>query len=793
VTRLAQDARFALRSLRSNPASTILSTLTLAIGVAATTAVFTVVDHAMLRPLPFRDPDRLVRVSEMMTRTGHVTLRLREAVWRELQGSRSIFESIEAYRTDQRVLTGRGEPRLIALAGISPGLMSTLGVLPRLGRLFTPEEHAGGNVVLISESLWSSHLGRSPDIVGRTIELNGVRHVVVGVIPRVMGFPYASVEAWLPLGPSTSPLPMIQAVARLRPGVPIERARADLLTLSPALHTAGVLPRSVAPVVIPLATLGEYRRVPLLMLLGAVALVLAIACVNVANISLARAILRRRDLAVQAALGATGAQLARQVLLEGATIAVIGGAFGTLLAYGAVTSLERLAPRVILPVFTTGISLDGRALAFALSVSAATALLSSVVPGFSVFLRSAGIEDLKGGAAGLTTGPRYGRLRGLLVVAQCALAIVLLAAAGLFIRSFLRLQAVDPGFEPRDLLAVELVMPAAMKGDARVQLAAMGRIAASVRELPGVGSVAFAGAVPPAGTWMAAPIETDSGQITDAVWLALTPISPDYFRTTSIRILEGRAIHDDDPPSATIVSERFAKRIWPGVSAVGQRFRLPNEDWNVVIGVVSNVRLSSSPGEQEGFEFYYPFAREPSPWETYALFVRSAIDPAALIPMVKERIWSEDPRLPVTEAASMRVWLSDAIEAPRFYFVLMSLFAAIAAALAAVGIYGVVAFTVAQRTRELAIRAALGATPRRILQLVLANGMRLACVGVLIGLAGALAATRLLRGLLFQVSPHDAVTLAAVPACLLILALAGCYLPACRATRIDPLTALRAE
>jgi putative ABC transport system permease protein len=812
---LYRDLRFAVRGLCRSPGFTAVALLTLALGIGATSAIFSVVDGVLLRPLPYADPDRIVTAlhggRSPVAPANYLDWRAQSRAYDSTAAAQAWGPQREA------TLYGRGRPEALRGLRVTADLFQVLGVAPLHGRTFAPGEDQPGApaTVVLSHRLWQRRFAGDPAIVGQTLVLDGTAHTVVGVMPPGFAFPLfwlRNADLWAPLDLSARAQDRsgesLRLFARLRPGV--TRAQAQAETSAIWQRLAARHPRDTrADVVIGSLhekVVGNVQR-PLLVLLAGVGFVLLIGCANVANLLLARSAARRREIAIRASLGAGRGRLLRQLLTESALLALLGGGLGAGLAAWGVQALVALGPRDLPRL--DGITVDGPVLLFTLAVSLLTGVVFGLAPAFQ--LTALDVQGtLRAGGRAATAGGRSGDgMRGLLVVAEVALALVLLNGGGLMIRSFQRLGAIDPGFAPARVVAFEVPArqarpPATPDGmderDARAEARRrlFQQLMARVRALPGVEAASAINHLPLAGdiwgrsyTVVGAPLPPPDRQPT-AVYRV---IAPGYLDTMGMTLLRGRdpGAHDGPgAPGVAVVNEALARATWPGQSALGKRISLEDggPDPREIVGVVANVRQREWAAAAQP-EVFLPYLQNPS--STLTLVVRAAADPLALVPAVQREIAALDGELPLARAQVMDEVISDAVGQPRFQLLLLNLFAALALLLAAVGVYGVMAHAVSRRTQEMGIRLALGAPAGRVLGLVVGQGMQLAAAGVALGLVAAFAATRLLRALLYEVSPTDPVTFVALPLVLLAVAALASYPPARRATRIDPMTALRAD
>jgi putative ABC transport system permease protein len=805
-----RDFRYAARSLRKDRRFAVAAMLALALGIGATTAIFSVVNAALVRPLPYRDPSRLVWADEFLPHFNDWVVPNPE--YTNWSNNNHTFEAIAAYDGGgQANLTGAGEPERIETTGVTANFLTVLGILPVRGRLFLPDEDRpnGSLVVLLSDSLWRRKFDADSGIVGKSIALDGRAYSVVGVLPASFHFPDRSRDPQclfpFQLPPAvnwgTPSMHLTRVIGRLAPGVSLAQAHADLTSL--ALQSNSAIPAPFVHMrdglrvqVIPLQQkiVGDVRTA-LLVLLIAVLLVLLIACVNVANLQLVRTAGRHKELAVRAALGASRARLIQQLLIEGTALAAMGGMAGLFLAAMGVRLL-----RVSLPATFTQIgliSIDRPVLLFAFAITCITAILFGLAPAFRASKPDVN-ESLKDGGS-FVSGPyaQHG-LRSALVAAEFTLAFLLLIGSGLLIRSFVRLSGVAPGFEPANVLTVSTELPASKYSGNPQRQAFFSQALDRVRTLPGVRSAAVTTRLPFSRFWGSASFLVE-GQPEPppgtAPMVLNQEVSSEYFQTMRIPILAGRSFTESDlaPDShAIIVSAAFAQRSLPAGAPLSKRVRLgaPTAPWSVVVGVVGDVRYKSldvAPDPQ----VYLPYDGENA--NLASVVIRTGQDPRGLASLVRAQFAAVDPSQPVFDITTMRQRLDDSIETPRFNMTLLAVFGGIALVLATIGIYGVISYFVSQRTHEIGIRVALGAAPSDILRLVLGQGAVMILIGLLLGVAGSLVLTRYLTHLLYGVRAVDPLTIISVALLLICVALAACYIPARRALRLDPMTALRYE
>jgi putative ABC transport system permease protein len=799
---LLQDLRFGWRTLWRRPGFTAVAVLTLALGIGANTAIFSVVNAVLLRPLPYEGSEWLVVLTEESRQNPSMFISYPNFLdWKERSRS---FEALAVHRQQAFILTGGEEPERLDGRQVSADFFNVFGVRPELGRAFLGEEDRPGGrpVAVLSHGLWERRFGGGPGVVGGTITLDGRPFTVVGVLPE--GFRAAGeADVFVPFGQwSGQPgwmnrdvRPGGRAVGRLKTGTSIESARAEMRAITAGLEAQH--PRTNTGVGVRLVPLYESvvgdTRPALLMLLGAVALLLLIACANIANLLLARAASRRQEFAVRAALGASRWRLARQLLTESVVLALLGGGLGLLLALWGVDLLSASGagnlPRA------TEIGVDARVVAFTALVTLLTGVAFGLVPALQNSAAVPGSALKAAGRGASASGGR--RLSGALIIAETALALVLLVGAGLLVKSFARLQEVDPGFDHENVLTMRVPLPRARYAKDEQVAEFYRALLERVRSLPGVESAAVANELPFTGRgW---PVEVEAadrpvppaGQSPVADWGI---VSPEYFRTMGIPLIRGRALAESDTAAArrvVVVDEEVARHFWPGGEAVGQRLRVVGPDPFEVVGVARRVRNYGLDADSR-MRVYVPAAQ--TPMHMMNLAVRaSGPDAEGLAKAVAGEVRALDSGQPVYGVRTMERIVSESLAPRRFNMALVALFAAGALLLASIGIYGVIAYTVARRTREIGIRVALGARRGDVLRLVLGQGMRPALAGVGLGLAASLALTRLMSSLLYGVSATDPVTFAAVSGLLVVVALLACYFPARRATKVDPAVALRYE
>jgi putative ABC transport system permease protein len=795
---LLQDVRYALRSLRRRPGFAAVVTITLAIGIGANTAIFSVVDGILLRPLPYREPERLVMLWTMLPNFGREVSSLPD--FRDWRAQNTSFGDVAASVTSDVAVTGEGEPERVPTASVTANFFRTLGVAPGHGRAFSLEEEApDSRVVVVSHAFWQERLGGRSSVVGASLRLNGMPYSIVGIAPE--GFRFGEdVRLWVPLNTANPNAgrrgDFLTVVARTKPGVTIERAQAEM---SGIMHRLGdEYPNTNIGVDAQVVSLHEQVvgdiRPALLVFMGAVGLVLLIACANVANLTLARAAAREREMAVRAALGAGRRRLIRQMLTESVLLSLVGGALGLLLAVWGVAALRHAQPGNVPRV--EAIAVDGRVLAFTLLLSLAVGILFGLAPALRLAASSLG-SGLREGARAIAGGTGLRETRGVLVLVEVALAVLLLAGAGLLIRSFDKLQRVDVGVRPEGVLTAFLVPPAVKYPEMPHVTAFYDRLTEKLRQAPGVRDVALINNPPVSGgaaystfAVEGRPTPAPGDPVPDAQPYRATP---ELFRALSIPVIRGRVFTADDREGAVrvaVINQTMVRKHFPGADPLGRRLSVNGQDWYTIVGIVGDTRQEGVSREPYA-QIYFPYAQGPR--RGMYVVIRTAGDPLAAVGTLRDAVKSLDSEIPLAQIASAQQLIDRSIAQPRVNTVVLGVFAAVALVLAAIGIYGVLSYAVMQRTREIGVRMALGARPGDVLRLVVRQGMLPIAVGLGVGLAGALGATRLMRRLLFGVDAGDPVTLVAIAVVLTGVALLASVIPARRAARVDPMVALRTD
>jgi len=801
------DLRFALRQLLKSPGFTAVALLTLALGIGANTAIFSVVDCVLLRPLPFPAADRLVMIHTIHRQEGQS--QRWEAVfdpdfkaWTELN---HVFEHLAAYGKGEATLLSGGEPQRTGSAEVTIDFFSLLGVKPVAGRTFLPAEHQAGGppAAMLSERLWRDRFGANPGVIGQDITLDGRNVTMVGVLPARFRFP-ADCDLWTPLVLDTRRNnAMHRALARLKPGVTREQAQAEMDTIAQRLAQA--LPASAPGQAVSLVSLQEQMvggaRSLLFVFLGAVGFVLLIACANVTNLLLARGAARRKEIQIRAALGAGRVRIARHLLTESVLLATGGGVLGLLLAVVGLDLLIALMPPNLVPRIDE-IGLDARLLGFNFGLSLLTGVAFGLAPAWQASQADAN-EALKEGGRSQSPGMRRRFLRQALVAAEIAISIVLLIGAGLMLKSFARLRQVKLGFNPERTLTLNLSLPRATY-PGPLQMKAFYREALDrISALPGVRATGFANAVPlgAGGVRIYGDFSIEGKSAEKNLWTSKVAVSPDYFRAMDIPLLKGRFFtetDDDRGRGVAIISERLARLHWPNQDPLGSRLELgfgpEPQTWIEVVGVVGDVRQDDLRLEPPS-GLYVPYQQVAQAFflDTMTIVVRTVEEPRALAAALRKTIQSVDPALPVYGVHTLNELVTSHVAHSRFNTWLLGSFSASALVLALVGIYGVVSYGVSQRTQEIGIRLALGARGREVVEMVVRQGMRAVLAGVLVGTGVAVLLTRFLSRYLFAVTPTDPITFASVLLVFSAVALAACLVPALRAARVDPIEALRHE
>ena len=806
---MKQDFLYALRSLRKKPLFAAIATLTLALGIGANAAIFTVVNAVLLRPLPYPDPDRLMFMWTYNPRQGFDKDVGTYPNYQDWMRQSTTFENMTAYSGAGFTLTGAGDPAQIRGARVTANFFDTLHVTPAHGRGFGAEQWTvgGADVVLLGQGLWQSRFGADAGVVGRTILLNGTPYRVLGVMPPGFAHP-EDAQLWVPLTHTPQLAPLLQSrgsywltiVGRLKPGVSRTAAQSEMDVIAQRLEKQYPTNAGLGIRLIPMheEIVGDVRQ-PLLILLGAVCFVLLIACANVANLLLTRAASRQKELAIRAALGAGRRRLIRQMLTESLVLAAAGGAAGLLIAAWGIQALQTLAPSNVPRL--SGVRIDTPVVLYTALAALVTGLLFGMAPAFQGAAATAGEALKEGGRAG-SEGSRGRRMRSVVAVVEIAVALVLLIGAGLLVRSFLAMNSVDLGFEPRNVLAMRIDLRGARyREDARVVNFSTD-LSARLRSLPGVESVGLGSSILLPALPNSASLSVEGQPPPDPnapnIPVPYDAVTSGYFETLRIPLKQGRLFTDADTAGSlpvVVVNESLVRRFFPKGDALGRRVTYgnptgPNARWQTIVGVVADTRRGGLEREPWA-EVYYPQAQA-ADTSLYAL-VRTTGDPLASAKAAQAEVWAIDRDQPVASVRTVDAILARSQANRRFTTLLLGLFSIVAVTLAAIGIYGVMAYSTAQRTQEIGIRMALGARRGDVLRMVLGEGLTIGAAGLGLGLAGALALTRFMSGLLFGVGTRDPLTFVALPFGLLLVAALATLIPAARAIRVDPSIALRSE
>ncbi len=819
---LIQDMRYGARMLRKQPGFTLIAVLTLSLGIGANTAIFSVVNAVLLKPLPYEQAERLVSLMEQAESFGEESVAYPNFLdWRAQQ---TVFAALGVYNSGSYTLTGSGEPEQLRGANASAEVLAALQVKPVLGRLYSNDEDKVGAapVVVLSHGLWQQRFGGDADVLNRAITLNQRSYTVIGVLPQAFYFP-RRFDLWVPVGQLADGEgytkrynhPGLRGIARLKPGVTLEQARAEMQTIAARLAAAypdsnkgnSIIVRSLKEEVT-----GNVER-GLWIILAAVGCVLLIACANVANLLLARSAARQREMAVRVALGASRFRIARQLLTESVLLALLGGLPGVLLAQWAIDGLLKLNPDVL--PRAGEIKTDFYVLGFTFVITTLTGLLFGLVPAWQAG-RTQAQTALKDAGRGVAGGKAW--FRNSLVVAEVALTLVLLVGAGLLLRSFSQLLRTDPGFNYEGLLTFAVDLPDSKYQPLEPQMTFFQTLQERLRALPGVTNAAWSSGLPLGNNGWTTNFSIEGRPLpppNEMPAMEMTLVSPGYFETMNIPLRAGRWFDERDNRehlrgrdlsqmeliprlvaglNCIVIDEEFARRHWPNENAVGKRVRFgPMADAPLltVLGVVGRVKMDGLREETNRVQAYVPYLQGSVP--NVRVTLRTAVDPQSLVAAVRAQVQQLDPQQPIHSVNTMENLRAETIASDRLNVLLLGSFAALALALALIGLYGVISYAVTQRTQELGIRIALGAGTKEVLRLVIGQGMKLALLGVGIGIVAAFAFTRLMTSLLFEVSPTDPLTFTLVASLLVFVALLACWIPARRATKVDPMIALRSE
>lgn len=806
-----QDIRYGIRMLIKRPGFTIIVVLTLALGIGANTTIFSAVDAVLLNPLPYQDPDRLVAVWETNKELSPEMWDKNEVAmgnFRDFRSRNQVFEQLGSLFTADVNLTGVGEPERIRSCVVTTNFFQVLGIQPMIGRSFLPEEEKLGSprVVILSSALWERLLGSDPNLTNKSLTLNGNPVAVIGVMPPNFELQFPTnirVDMWLPLRIDPANVErnyhFLYALARLKPGVSLDQAQSDMNLIANQLQQQYPDTNAQKGVnIVPLRKqlVGKVETY-LYLLFGAVGFVLMIACANVAGLLLARVTARHKEVAVRIALGASRWRIIRQLLTESIILSAVSGLLGLLFAYAGIKLLVTLTPPDVPRLHEVGLHVP--VFLWTLVISILTGLLFGLAPALQASRPDLN-EALKKSAGRNQGGFQRGGLRNPLIVAEVAVALLLSVGAGLMIKSFMRLQQVSPGFEANNLLTMNIALPRQKYREPQQANAFFDQLAEQIKTLPGVKSVGGIDPLPLSNSNVSTGIVIEGAP---TVPLAERPdvgeraVTPAYFETMGIPVLKGRSFtaqDRDNTPPVIIVNEALASRYWPNQDVIGKRLGFEEDpskqNWREIVGVVGNVKHKGLEAEANP-EVYFPYQQLPKNF--MSVVVRTSSDPVSMIPAIRSQVFTIDKDQPVFDIMTMDQRLAKSVAASRFVMLLLGTFSVLALGLAALGLYGAMAYLVTQRTQEIGLRMALGARRSDVFKLVVGKGMRLAIIGTAIGLVASLALTRVMGSLLFEVTPTDALTFVIVPVVLLTVALLACYIPARRATNVDPLTSLRYE
>ena len=818
---LWQDLRFGLRMLAKSPGFTAVAVLTLGLGIGASTAMFSIVNAVLLRPLPYQHSEQIVfpwRQAPAGYNLGYNEIPWGLPEFQLMRQDSKTFQYLGAFKSDSFILTGEGEPVRLDGLRASAGFFPALGVQPALGRSFSPEEDQPGSEheVLLSDRVWLNKFGADPGILGRAVALNGEEYTVTGVMPPGFSFPRKEempgsfefpreAALWVPLALPAAKVHLddpdeLAVIGRLKPGVTIEQAQAEMNVFAKREEVA--IPRGkgwfnsrITPLARQIA--GDTKR-PLLLLLAAIGVVLLIACANVANLLLLRSVGRQREFTLRAALGADRARLIRQVLTESIVLAFTGGALGMVLGQFAIYFVRRFGPSNLPRLYE--VTLDARVFFFTLVITLITGILFGLVPALGAAVENL-VESLKKGGQGAGGHHAGGRIRTALLVSEVALALVLVIAASLLVRTFVHLLQVDPGFNPTRVLTFELSLPGAKYADNDHIVAFYHAAIDRLQNVPAVESAGLVRTVPMGGaadsTGIRIPGHASAGY-KENPYAEYTIVSPGYFSAVGTPLLRGRDFLESDTSDSrpvTIISSAMAKKYWPAEDPLGKQVGPASTRYPVstIVGIAADVRHLSV-REDPGPEMYVLYNQKPWPsLLTMQFALRTKADPASVTASARNAIYSIDPNLPIAKVATLEALLDTSMTQSRFTMLLLGAFGTLALVLASVGTYGVISYAVAQRTREFGIRLALGAQPANVFGMILGQSIRFVLYGIFLGLGVAVVITRVMASLLYGVQPTDPLTFVAVPMVLIGVALVACYFPARRAMRVDPMIALRYE
>jgi putative ABC transport system permease protein len=810
---LVQDIRFGLRMLLKAPGFTAVAIIVLALGIGANTAIFSVVNAVLLRPLPYPQPDRLVQVWHTPPQSsfpGAKIFSVSPANYLDWVNQNRSFEQLAIYGFMSFNLTGKGEPESLIATRVSSNFFSVLRTQPMAGRVFTSEEDSSGHgkVVIISHAFWQSHFGADPNTVGQTISLNSESYTIVGIMPAKFAFPTSSdpkfqTQMWTPIAWTDKDRSVrgnhnFLVIGRLKLDTTLEQAKAEMTTISSRLEQQYPADdKGWGATIIPMREqmVGEVRTA-LMILLGAVGFVLLIACANVANLVLVKTLARQKEIAIRTALGASSFRVLRQILAETLMLSLCGGLLGLAVAHFGVRLIVAFLAQQL--PFAANISLDVPVLVFTLLVSILTGVIAGVVPAFRATKTNLN-DSLKAGLGRTDADSGGNRTRSVLVVSEMALSLVLLVGAGLMIRTLSQLRNVDSGMDAHNVVITDLQLSRVKYAKPVQQFAFYDQLLRRLRTLPGVQSASAIDIMPLSGGGSTQPIAVEGRPMVPMAEQPEVPVrivEPDFMRTMHIPLLQGRMLNTadtEDRPQTVLISDAMAKRIWPGENPIGKRLTLTffPEKIREVVGVVGNVKQDGLDVAEPAATLYLPMAQAPRSFMTVAL--RVAAQPGDIGPAIANAVHEIDREQPVNDIVAMDLVMADSIARQRFNMLLLGTFAGLALLLAAIGLYSVLAYSVRRRVREIGVRMALGAQRVDVIRMILGQGVKLALIGVVIGVVAAFVLTRLMASQLFQVSATDPLTFIGVAAILMLVAIAACYIPALRAAKVDPMVALRYE
>ncbi|MGE3435833.1 MAG: ABC transporter permease [Blastocatellales bacterium] len=800
---LMQDLRYGARMLMKQPGFTFVAIVTLALGIGANTAIFSVVNAVLLRPLPYEESERLVVLHETNPQQGRDEMNISYPNFTDWRARSQSFEQMAAFRSGGIILTGKNEPARLQATVVSADFFALLRVKPLRGRAFLPEEDkvGGAPVVVVSHAFWQSRFGGDENLVGQQITLNGKSNTVVGVMPPGFVFPAGDeTEVWMPLGPLADQMQnravhVLIALGRLKQGVELRQAQAELQSIANRIQQQypSADPGHGAQLISSFESVAKNARPALLVLLIAVGFLLLIACANVANLLLARAEVRQKEIAIRSALGASRGRIVRQLLTESLLLAIAGGALGLLLAWWGIDALAGSLPDDLPRAKEIGV--DRVVLGFTVALSVLTGMIFGIIPALTI-AKSALSETLKEGGR-TSAGFGRGRIRGALIVSEVALSLALLAGAGLLIKSFWRLMQVNPGFQTGHLLTLNVTLLGDKYEESAPVISFFRELPARLGALPGVKAVSAVSSLPISGGDGNGNLTIEGREFPPAQTPAASfrRILPNYFSAMGIPLKQGREFDERDTgvEKVVIINEGMARRFWPDGGAVGKRIKVgppQNEPWLTIVGVVGDVKNIGLEADAL-LATYEPHPQRP--WSTMNLAIRTETEPLSLAAAVRAELRAMEKNLLIRTPSTMDERIRLSVAPRRFNMALLVVFAALALLLAGAGVYGVMSYTVTQRTHEIGVRMALGAGAIDVLKLIVRQGMKLIIIGALIGLAGAFALTRMMTSLLYGVSATDPVTFIAVALLLTGVALLACWIPARRAAKVDPMIALRCE